>query len=301
MMQKALEQMNLQLHKVLSDITGVTGMEIIGAILAGERDPAVLASKRRATVKKDEQEIAKALEGTFAEHHLFVLGQSVSLYDYYGRMIQELDDRIESELKEWCSRFERKPAVTSSKRKARKNQPRFDLAGHLEGLTGIDLTRLDGLDSLSVLSIISECGLDYSRWATFKHWTSWLKLAPCNRISGGKRLRGAPMPASGLVSKTFRIAAQSLHNSQCALGHQLRRIAARRGMPVAIKAIARKIAIAFYNAMTKGQAYVDIGAAAYEDQQKRSQMRRLQRQARRLGYDLVVATQCIEPAMATVS
>ncbi|MCO5296203.1 MAG: IS110 family transposase [Fimbriimonadaceae bacterium] len=301
MMQKALELMNLQLHKVLSDITGVTGMEIIRAILAGERDPQVLASKRQPGVKKSQEEIVKALEGTFAEHHMVALRQAVELYDHLEGMLREIDGCLKEELERWCSRYGREPVQHPSQRKPRKNEARFDLSGTLEGLTGMDLTRIDGLDALSLLSIISECGTDYSPWKTSKHWTSWLKLAPCNRVSGGKRLRGFTMPAACRVSKTFRLAAQSLHHSDCALGCQLRRIAARRGMPAAIKAIARKIATAYYNAMTKGQEYVDIGAAAYEEQQRRQRLKGMQRQARKLGYQLVPVQDTPESAAATVS
>jgi transposase len=301
MMQKSLEQMNLQIHKVLSDITGVTGLAIIRAILSGERDPKVLASKRHASVKKGEEEIIKALEGTFAEHHLFCLGQAVKFYDELGRMLEETDAQIEANLRKWCASFGRVPVPTKSAKKPRKNQPRFDLGGMLQSLTGLDLTRIDGLDTLSVLSVISECGLDYNRWATHKHWTSWLQLAPCNRVSGGKRLRAFKMPSAAIASKTFRVAAQSLHHSQCALGCQLRRIASRRGMPVAIKAIARKIAIAFYNAMTKGQEYIDIGSAAYEEQQLQQRLQRMHRSARKLGFELTPIPSHFEPATTTVS
>jgi hypothetical protein len=300
MMQKALELMNLQLHKVLSDITGVTGMEIIRSILAGERDPSVLASKRRAGVKRTEEDIVKALEGTFAEHHLFALSQAVELYDKYGEMLGAVDGQIEQRLAQWSAAYGREPLISGSKRTTRKNQPHFDLAGYLHGLVGMDLTRINGLDSLSVLAIISECGVDYSAWPTHKRWTSWLQLAPCNRFSGGRRLRTPNLPASGAVSKVFRLAAQSLHNSSCAFGCQLRRIAARRGMQIAIKAIARKIAIAFYNAMTKGQEFVDQGAAAYEEQILRQQVKRAHKLAQKLGYQMVPITQGFESAVATV-
>jgi transposase len=300
MMQKALELMNLQLHKVLSDVTGVTGMEIIRAILAGERDPGVLASMRRAGVKRTEEDIVKALEGTFAEHHMFSLCQAVELYDKYGEMLKAVDGQIEERLAQWSAAYGREPVSSGSKQTARKNQPHFDLAGYLHGLTGIDLTRINGLNALSVLGIISECGVDYSSWPTEKRWTSWLQLAPCNRFSGGRRLRTPNLPASGAVSKIFRLAAQSLHHSSCAFGCQLRRIAARKGMQIAIKAIARKIAIAFYNAMTKGQEFVDQGAAAYEEQILRQQIKRAHKLAQKLGFQMVPIVTGFEPPMATV-
>jgi transposase len=301
MMQKALEQMNLQLHKVLDDITGVTGMEIIRAILSGERDPRVLAAKRRPGVKRSEEDVIKALEANYAEHHMFSLRQAVELYDYFGAMIKDVDDAIERELKGWCKAHGRTPVQTKRRHTPRKNQAHFDLAGYLEGLAGIDLTQIDGLDSLSVLAIFSECGMDYSRWKSHKHFTSWLRLAPCNRISGGKRLRRGPhLPSSGKAATIFRVAAQSLHRSKSALGHHLRSIAARRTMPVAIKAIARKIAIAFYNAMTKGQEYLDIGAAAYAEQLERQRLRRMHNLARRMGYELVPILPQAELATATV-
>ena len=301
MMQKSLEQMNLQLHKVLSDITGVTGMQIIHAILAGERDPKVLAALRKPGVRRPEEDIVKALEGTFAKHHLFTLGQAVELYEKLGAMVAEIDTQIKSVIDAWCVKSGRTCEQSEKIRKARKNQVNFNLGAMLSALTGADLTKINGIDTLSALSVISECGLDYTRWKTTKHWASWLRLSPGTRISGGKRLRNSHMPTSSRVAKTFRLAAQSLHRSSCALGIQFRRIAARRGKPVAIKAIARKIAIAFYNIMTKGQEFIDIGAAAYEEQQNKMQLQRVQKYAATLGYTLVQLPVQVEPEPVGVS
>lgn len=296
MMQKALDQMNLHLHKVLSDITGVTGMQIIRAILDGERDPKVLASMRRSGVKRSEEDIIKALQGNVTDHHLFILRQAVELYDRLAQMIKDVDKCIEAELGAWCKRYGKDTPSEALTRSPRKNQPNYNLPEYLYSLTGIDLTRINGLDSQSILAIFSECGLSYTAWPTSKHWTSWLGLAPTNRISGGRRLKSARPCSAGRAGTVFRVAAQSLHHSKCALGAQLRRLASRRGMPSAIKAIARKIATAFYNAMIKGREFVDQGAAAYEKQLAQQQLRRIQKLAGNLGYTLVANSE-----VATVS
>jgi transposase len=190
-MQKALDQMNLQLHRVISDITGKTGMSIIQAILTGERDPVKLAKLRDPRIKRSANELAAALEGNYREDLLFVLKQELSLYQTYQQQIQQCDQQIEAYLKQLEAEVETPPPLSPPKSKPKKpkgNAPAFDLRTHLYQLSGVDFTKIDGLDALSVVNILSEVGLDPTRFPSSKHFTSWLGLSPGSRISGGKVL-----------------------------------------------------------------------------------------------------------------
>jgi transposase len=189
LMQKALEQMNVQLHKVLSDITGMTGMSIIRAIVSGERNPVVLAKMRHHSVKVSEETIANALTGNWREEHLFALGQALELYDIYQDKIAECDRRIDSYMQtlKTTKRKSNTETLKKTKQKRRKNQPYFDLASHLYRMTGVDLTRIDGIDTMTVQTVITECGIDMSRFPTEKHFCSWLAICPNNQITGGRQ------------------------------------------------------------------------------------------------------------------
>ena len=217
-MQKALLLMNVQLTTVLSDITGVTGMKIIRAIVSGERNPHVLAGYRNVMCARSETEIAQALDGHYRREHLFALQQALELHDFYGQQLQACDVQLEALYAE-C---EPQPAVQvpprPSKQKRRRNQPYFDLTTALFQMTGVDLTAVDGLDALSVQTILSEVGVDMTPWPTDKHFGSWLGLAPHNQSSGGKvKHRGTPKN-SNRAATAFRVAAQSLAHNDSALG-----------------------------------------------------------------------------------
>src|SRR3954453_10623780 len=241
-MQKALQQMNVLLHHVVADITGVTGMTIIHAILAGERDPKVLAKLRDDRCKHSEEVIAQSLVGTYREEHLFALQQAVTLYEVYQAQIVACDTRTEQYLAS-CTAATSEAPPTAEKPRSRTGNPfHFDAHAQLYRLTGVDLTRIDGIDSVSALTIVGEIGTDMSRWRTVKHFTSWLGLCPGTKVSGGKVLGSKTKPTANRAASALRLAAASLSRSRSALGAYLRRMSARLGKPQAITATAHKLA-----------------------------------------------------------
>lgn len=287
-MQKALSEMNLQLHKVLTNITGLTGMSIIRAILAGEHNPSVLASMRDRRVKKTEVEIMKALQGDYRIEHLFALRQAVELYDFYHQKIRDCDIEIEKCLKQFESRINDPLPLSKRKHKPSKNAPHIDLREYYFRITGVDFTQIDGLDILSVQTIISEVGLNPYAFPSEKHFSSWLGLCPNNRITGGKIKRTSSKKVVNRAADAFRIAACTLANSSCALGGYYRRIRARLGSPKAITATAHKIAVLFYRIWKTGETYVDPGADYYEKKYKERVLSNMRKRAKSLGFELVL-------------
>jgi len=291
-MQKALEQMNLKLTNVLSDITGTTGMKIVRSILAGERNPKKLARHRDPRCKKSEKEIAKSLHGNWRNEHLFALQQAVELYDFYQTRIQACDRQIQDQL---C-RFEDRsndsdlPSPTGKFKGAGKKLT-FDATKHLYRMTGVDLTRIVGLDAPTVLTIIAEVGLDMSRWPTSKHFSSWLGLCPGSKISGGKNFSSKSKPSANRAAHAFRMAAYSLHRSQTGIGAFLRRKKAQLGAPKAITATAHKIARIFYEMLKTRTEYKDLGVDYYQNRYKERMLRNLKRKAKAFGLDLVNSKQ----------
>ena len=287
-MQKALGLMNIQLHNVLSDITGQTGFRIIRAIVAGERDAKKLAEFRDVRCKHSIDVIEKSLVGNYKTEHLFKLRQELSLYDKFQEMLAECDTVIEDCLK----KFEEKVDVTTTplspvgKKKRRKNELYFDAREYLYKMIGVDITRIDGVDSYSALKIIGEIGLDMNRWPTANHFSSWLGLAPGTKISGGKRLSGKTKPSANRAAEAFRMAAFTLSNSVSALGAFLRRMKARLGAPKAITATAHKIARLFYTMIRFGLDYEDTGAEYYDAQYRNRVIKSMQRKAQKLGFSL---------------
>ena len=246
-MQKALEQMNLKLAHVVSDITGVTGMAIIRAILDGQRDPHELAKLRDRRCKTDEATIARALEGTWRSEHLFELRQAVELVEFYQKQIAACDRAIEAQL----TRFEDKRggqalSAEPRQRKARRTEPAFDARQHLYRVTGVDLTRIDGIDAHTALKVVGEIGLDMTRWPTEKNFASWLCLSPGSKITGGKRISGRTKPSASRAAAALRLAASSLYHSKSALGAYHRRMKACLRAPKAITATAHKLACLIY-------------------------------------------------------
>lgn len=286
-MQKSLELMNLQLHKVLSDITGVTGMKIIRAIVAGERSPAVLAGMRHGTVKCSEATIAKALTGDWRQEHLFTLEQALQAYDFYHGQIVACDERIEAYLKTFPSQPSETELDERPDRSRRKNEVHFDLRRELHRITGVDLTRIDGIDVLTAQTLISECGYDMSRFANEKAFSSWLGLSPNHRITGGKVQRRGTRKVNNRAAEALRMAAQSLHRSRTALGAFYRRQKGRLGPPKAITATAHKLAVLVYRMLRYGMNYVDQGQEAYERQYQQTLLRTLKKRARQMGYQIV--------------
>ncbi|TWU40799.1 IS110 family RNA-guided transposase [Novipirellula artificiosorum] len=294
-MQKAMEQMNLKLSEVVSDILGVTGMSIIDAILAGQRDPEKLAKLRNEKCKNDEATIALALHGNWREEHLFSLRQALDLYRYYHKKIVEVDDQIEVYMSQFEDRSGGEPLAKPPRAKQRSktaNEPKFDTRRLLYEMLGVDLTTIDGMGPHSVLQIVSEIGINVDAFPTEKHFVSWLSLCPEANKSGGKKQKKGKSPthrSSNRVAQTLRVCAQTLIQSKCALGAFGRRLRGRDGAASAITAIARKLAIIVYTMIKTGRAYMDIGADAYNGRFKEKLVATLRRRACDLGYDLMAS------------
>ena len=250
-MQKALAQMNLQLHNVVSDITGVTGMRIITAILAGERNPQKLAAFRDRRCKNSQETIARSLQGNYRPEHLFSLKQAVELYEFYQAKIAECERQILEQLQQF-------DAVDSDPDRPAGTPP-ATLAEALQRMSGVDLARIHGIDTDTALKIIAEIGIDMSRWKSEKQFASWLGLCPGSKISGGKVLSSASKKVANRVAAALRMAAYALIRSKSALGAYIRRQRARLGAPKAITATAHKLARLVYSMLKHGTAYVDAG------------------------------------------
>lgn len=282
--------MNVMLHTVVSDITGVTGMKIIRAILHGERNPHLLANYRDHRCKKDKATIAKALEGNYREEHLFFLNQAVELFDIYQEKIAQCDQAIENILDQFNDKvdMEKEPLPKHHKRRSpSRNEPKFDLRSHLYRITGVNLTRIDGITAYTALTVISEIGFDMGPWKTAKHFASWLGLCPGNKVSGGRRISGKSKPTANRAAVALRLAAQSLYNSQSALGAYLRRQKARLRAPKAITATAHKLARLVYTLLKNGTKYVDAGQDYYEEQYRQRVIYNLKRRVKQMGFCLV--------------
>ena len=286
-MQKALVQMNLQLTVVLEDITGATGLKIIHAVLAGEGGPHRLAALPHGKCKHDEATIAAALQGDWREEHLFALEQAVDLVEQYRAKIAATDARIQAHLQRFATRGTGDPPPPGPRPRADRHDLGFDATAELYRVTGVDLTAIDGLQAHTVLKVLSETGLDMTRWPSAKHFGSWLGLAPNNRVSGGKILSRRSLPTANRAATALRVAAQALHRSKSALGAFLRRKAAHLGMPKAITATAYKLARILYATLTSGTAFVDPGQDYYERTYTARVVRRLSQRATDLGYTLV--------------
>lgn len=288
-LQKALSQMNLQLHQVISDITGVTGLKILRAIVEGERDPKVLAAMRDCRVKSSATEIEKALTGDYRTEHIFVLQQELYLYEIYRVQIEQWDIQIEKYFGSLEDKSEDITPLppTNPNKKPKGNSPKFDLRSHLYRITGVDFTGVDGFGVLTVQTLISEVGLDPSRFPTVKNFTSWLGLCPGSRISGGKVLSSKTRTVVNRAATALRVAAQSVASSKSAIGAFYRRKKAQLGAPKAITATAHKLARIFYHLWKYGEAYIDPGANFYEQKYKERAISNLKKTAKKFGLDVV--------------
>ena len=301
-MQKAFTTMNVQLANTISDLSGVTGQAILRAIVAGTRDPWALAQLRDRRIAASEEEIAHSLQGTWREEVLFELRQALEAYDFYQGQLAACDRELAKYTAAVPSRERsappegpdgaapRLPAKPARRAKSRRQgHPGFDLAGELHRTLGVDLTRIDGIDVLTAQVVFSEIGPDFSAFPDENHFASWLTLAPQRDISGGKVIRHVPAAGRNRVANALRMAAQSLCRSDSSLGARYRRLRARLDGPVAVKAMARYLACLVYRLVTKGQAYVDRGAAHYEAKRQERERRALERRAATLGLTLVPA------------
>lgn len=285
-MQKALTQMNLQLTNTITDITGKTGLDIIRAIEAGERNPYALAKLRNYRIHASEAEIAKSLEGTWKEEHLFCLSQALKLYDSYQALIAEADAKLNALITP-LRRQDTEAYEKKSKKRGGKNAPNFDVRDALREWVGVDLTEIGGIDVCTALKVLVELGPDLSKFKSAKHFCSWLGLCPGTCISGGKRLSGATKRIPNRVARALKLAAQGLHHSQCGLGAYYRRMAARLGKGKAITATAHKLARLVYAMLTQGSEYVEQSQAQYEEKFQERTLKYLQQKAKTLGFDLV--------------
>ena len=294
-MQKALTQMNVKLQHVIRDITGKTGMDIIEAIVKGERNPRRLARLRDPRTKSDERTIARSLQGHWRRGAPLRADPGagavpIELYRTYQAKIAECDREIEAQLERFEDRSDGEPPAPNGKRRNQKNAPRFDVQGHLYRMTGVDLTRIDGVDSYTALKVISEVGTDMTRWPNAKHFASWLGLSPNNRITGGRVISSKTKASANRAAAALRLAANALHRSGSALGAFLRRKKAHLGAPKAITATAHKLARIIYSMLRYGQQYVDAGAEYYEHQYHQRALHTARRRAAQLGYHLVPIT-----------
>jgi transposase len=287
-MQKALTFMNLQLHHVVSDITGATGMRIVRAIVTGERDPDVLARMRDRNCRSSTETIRAALVGNYQPEHVFALQQALALYDFYQVRIDECDAQIEHALRMLTINPIplTEPLPRSRSHSKQPNALSFDVRKSLYHLTGTDLTQIHGVGPYLALRLIAECGTDLSRWPTAKHFTSWLTLSPACKISGGKVLSSHTRKTTNRVAALLRLAAVTVGKTSTALGAFYRRLAARIGKAKAVTATARKIAVLYYNAMRFGTAYADPGANHYEHEYKERVIKQLHRRAAEFGFSL---------------
>jgi len=290
-MQKALHLMNLQLTQVLSDVTGVSGMAIIRAIVAGERRPAQLAKLRHGRCQRSEAEIAKALTGSYRLEHLFALRQALALYDAYSTQLAECDREIEQHYAAIKPRFDPDdpdtplgpdPKVNTHS----KNAPGFDVRRQLFQLVGVDLTEVHGLHVSSVQQILAEIGTDMRKFPTVKHFCSWLGLAPHNDITGGKVKRSRTIKNHNRAGQVLRLAAQSVGRGQSALGAYYRAMKGRIGAAQAIVATAHKLARIIYFMLRDRHSYQPISPEEYVQQQHTRQIAALKRKAAKLGFTL---------------
>jgi transposase len=282
-MQKALVQMNIQLTEVLTDVMGLTGQAIIRAIVAGERDPKVLARHRNSRVKASAEQILKALTGNWREEHLFVLEQALAMYDDIARHLGKCDTKLQALLTDLG---QSKVDMGKVPRAGSKLRGEFDARQILANWAGVDLTRIDGLGLSAVMKILSEIGVDLTRFETVKHFCSWLGLCPGTKISGGKVLSAKTKRSANRVRQALKMAAMSLSHSDSALGAFYRRMCSRMDKPRANTAVAHKLARMVYFMLTRGEAFVDKGQQHYEEQQRQRSVAALKRRAAALGFEV---------------
>jgi transposase len=286
-MQKALEQMNVKLAEVVTDVTGLTGMSIIEAILEGERDPIKLAKLRDDRCHHSEQEIALALEGTWRPEHLFELRQAHALYRFHHQQMTECDQQVQTELAKFTNRAGEKTRTSKQRKRGRKsNDVRFEAKGPLFQALGVDLTLIEGIDVGTALVILAEIGVDVSRFPTEKHFASWLRLCPPQDESNKTKKRRSHRKGTNRVTIALRMAARSVGKTMTPLGVFYRRIRSRIGGLGAVKATAHKLACLVYRMLKYGQDYVTQSMEEYEAKIKARVLETLKRKAKAMGFQL---------------
>jgi len=278
-MQKALELMNIKLHTIISDIDGKTGLLIIEAILAGERNPEILADLRDRRIKASREEIIKSLEGYWTKEHLFELRQCYQMYCAHREMIRECDLEIEEQLIEQIASKNEGiiPQIQKIKQKSGKHKIPFNLTGYLNEMLGVDVTKVVGISEISALGIMAEAGVDMTKWKNHSHFASWLGLAPNTKKSGGKIISSKVPKKKHYAGQAFRIAASSLYNSKSPLGDFYRRIRAKAGAGKAVVATARKLAIIYYEMVLKKEAFNPNALSEYQQKYKLKKINQLKK------------------------
>jgi transposase len=285
-MQKVLTEMNLQLANVISDISGLTGLTIIQAILDGERDRYKLAALADVRIQASREDIARSLEGNWRKELLFILQQELNLYQVYQEQIAECDTALAAHLQTLENKVEpgSEPPVAKAGKKAGSNAPTsFDLRGELYRISGTDLTQIDGINIMNAQTIIAEVGIDMSRFPSEAHFASFLGLCPDNQITGGKVFRRGTRHVQNRAATALRMAATSLWRSKTYLGAKFRRLRARLGAPKAITAMAHMLARLVYRMLRYGEQYVDKGMKYYEEKYREHEIRSIQTKAKDLG------------------
>ena len=293
-MQKSLDQMNVRVHRGVSDLDGATGMAILRAIVGGERDARKLAKLRDARCRKSEEEIAEELSGHWREDHIFSLKQSLKMYDAVQERIGAYDQEILRKLAEMTPEERRHtpPPPLKNQQKARgiKKRGQEPMRGALYRMSGVDVTQIDAIGVETVAVVLTEYGPDLSRFPTEKQFVSHTTLAPRVPKSGGKPTKKKKRnSASSRVAAALRMAALSMRHSESALGAYYRSMARRVGGDVAVFATARKLAILIYRLLRWGQPYVDEGAEAFERRYQQQRLQGLTARAKQLGYELTPA------------
>jgi transposase len=290
-----MHTMNIKLQNIVSSLEGVSSMNIIRAIVSGENSPEELIKYWSTQMKASSEEAQQSLKGNYKEENIFILSQALSSYDFHKSQMLGCELKIEEVLLQMSAisvnkediAVNSKSSTNKKKRKARKNEYNFDAVEYLKNITGVDLTAVDGFDVNTILAIISETGTDMSKFKTAKHFVSWLRLCPNPKISGGKIIGYKKNTTSSRAAKAFRLSAQALHSSKGYLGYYFRKVAYKRGNPVAIKALARKLAIIFYYMLSRKQEYVKLNIEEMNKKNKKKILSNLETKAKNLGYKLV--------------
>jgi len=289
-MQKALTQMNLQIHHVLSDITGRSGLAILDAIVAGEHNPAVLAQLRQPQVQASAEVVMKSLVGDYRREHLFTLRQSLEAYRYYQDLIPRCDQEIEEQLQNFDRQLppdapDLPPEAYPHSR--RKNEFHFDMGSELYRIFGVDLTAIPSINALTGYTLLAEVGTDWSKFPNVHAFASWACFCPPNKKSGGKVLSAKTRRTANRVNRALRLAAQTLERSTSYLGIFYRKMCARLGRPAGITATAHQLARIIYHMVTTGRPYDESIFAAQEQRQRKHLESSARRKAAKLGYPLI--------------
>src|SRR5438876_3647220 len=288
-MHKSLDQMNLQIHHVISDITGVTGLAIVDAIIAGITNPKELAKLRDHRIKASIETVTKSLVGDYRPEHIFTLKQSLTAYRYYQQLIADCDQEVQRRIHDFDTKNAGPTATVDASSAPDTTPDGFDLHSHLQRIFGVDLTRIPGFETLRIQTIFSELGADLSKFPTDDGFCSWLNLCPKDGSSAGRRIRGPKVKTKNRVAQAFRLAAQSLHNNKSYLGDYYRSQRARHGALKAIKNAAHKLARIFYHLVTTRQLYDETVFAKLEARNQQHRLHKLQTLAKQMGYSLVEA------------